>query len=274
MTTKINSKLALLGGHQIRGEKKFPVWPKYTNRESHALLRTLKSGNWGIGGSEVERFEKTFSEYQQSKYCVAMTNGSVSLRNALIACGLQEGAEVIVPPYTFLATATAVIEANCVPVFADIDPDTFCIDPQKIEELITPNTKAIIPVHLGGHPAEMDSIMAIAKKHGLYVIEDSAHAHGSEYKGRRVGSLGYTTPIYKQPFMLKNNFGPFAGWKHTNPSLNYAETKCPVAEKASEEKGCWLLHHILLGNQRDMKDIVDAVSKIHENKQQLLSFRH
>ncbi|MDD5596779.1 MAG: DegT/DnrJ/EryC1/StrS family aminotransferase [Victivallaceae bacterium] len=394
--------------------KEFPAWPTYGHAECNALQEVLNSGQWGIGGTEVEKFEKTFAAYQGCRYSVAMTNGSVTLRNALIACGLEAGAEVIVPPYTFLTTATSVIEANGVPVFVDIDPDTYCLDSKKIEEAITPNTHAIIPVHLGGHPAAMDEIMEIARKHNLYVIEDSAHAHGAEYKGRRVGSLGdigsfsfqssknlccgeggaivtnnrqlaencwsihncgrvingawyqhehiggnyrlsqfqaailneqikkldaetekrqqnalyldeklsqipginplvrqktvtrhsyhlyifrydrehfngvsrktflkalntervpasagYAGLIYKQPLMLKKQFGPFSGWKLTNPGLDYSKTVCPVAEKAAEEEGCWFPHYVLLGSKEDMDDIVKIISKVYEQKEKL-----
>jgi len=114
----------------------------------------------------------------------------VSLRLALIACGVRPGDEVIVPPYTFIATASTVIEVNCVPVFVDIDPKTYNLDPAAIEAAITPRTKAIIPVHFAGQACDMDAIMYIAQKHKLRVIEDAAHGHGAEYKGRKLGSIG------------------------------------------------------------------------------------
>ena len=117
-------------------------------------------------------------------------NGSVALRLALIACGVKPGDEVIVPPYTFIATTSIVIEANCVPVFVDIDPRTYNMDPAQIEKAITKKTKAIIPVHFAGQSCDMDAIMAIAKKHNLYVIEDACHGHGGEYKGKKLGSIG------------------------------------------------------------------------------------
>jgi len=119
-----------------------------------------------------------------------VTSGTVALRIALLASDIRAGDEVIVPPYTFLATATAVVESNAIPVFVDIDPDTFDIDPAAVEAAITERTRAIIPVHLGGLPARMDDILEIAKRRRLTVIEDAAHAHGAAYKGRRVGALG------------------------------------------------------------------------------------
>jgi dTDP-4-amino-4,6-dideoxygalactose transaminase len=125
----------------------------------------------------------TLREYIGVKHAIAVCNGTVSLRIALLAAGIEAGDEVIVPPYTFLATATAVIEANATPVFVDIDRESFNIDPAEIEKAITPRTRAIIPVHLGGMPCDMDAIMAIAKRNDLIVIEDAAHAHGSKYNG-------------------------------------------------------------------------------------------
>src|SRR5205814_5917011 len=141
-----------------------------------AVLRVLHSGKWGkLDGSEVATFEKRFAEYVGAKHAIGVVNGTVSLRIALMAAGITAGDEVIVPPYTFLATATAVIEANATPVFVDIDRETFNISPAAIERAITPRTRAIIPVHLGGLMCDMDAIIAIAKKHHLIVIEDAAH---------------------------------------------------------------------------------------------------
>jgi dTDP-4-amino-4,6-dideoxygalactose transaminase len=131
-----------------------------------------------------------FAKFCGSKYALTCVNGSVALRLALIACGVKPGDEVIVPPYTFIATTTIVLEANCVPVFVDIEPDTYNIDPAKIEEAISERTKAIIPVHFAGQSCNMDAIMDIAEKHDLKVIEDACHAHGGEYKGNKLGSIG------------------------------------------------------------------------------------
>src|SRR5436190_2466974 len=185
------SQLALHGGTPIRTAP-FPQWPVFDANEEQALLRALRSRKWGkLDGEEVQQFEKSFAAYCGCKHGIAVVNGTVSLRVALLASGINAGDEVIVPPYTFLATASAVIEANATPIFVDIDRETFNISPAAIEKAITPRTRAIIPVHLGGLVCDMDAIMAIAKKHNLVVIEDAAHAHGSEYKGRRAGSLGH-----------------------------------------------------------------------------------
>ncbi|HHV96618.1 MAG TPA: DegT/DnrJ/EryC1/StrS family aminotransferase [Clostridiaceae bacterium] len=183
------AKLALKGGNPLRTEK-FPSWPQYGKKEREALDRVLESGVWGTLGSEVNKFAKRFAEYQQAKHGICVTNGTVTLEIILRGLGIGHGDEVIVPPYTFNATVSSVIFVGATPVFTDIEDGTYNIDPEKIEEAITPNTKAIIPVHIGGRACNMDRIMEIARKHNLFVIEDCAHAHGSEWKGRRVGSIG------------------------------------------------------------------------------------
>src|SRR6185503_6580775 len=132
-----------------------------------------------------------FAQTHGCKHGIAVVNGTVALRVGLLAAGIRANDEVIVPSYTFFSTASAVIEANAVPVFADIDLNTFNLDPKAVEAAITSRTKAIIPVHFAGQPAEMNPLMAIARKHKLVVIEDAAHAHGASYKSRPAGSLGH-----------------------------------------------------------------------------------
>src|SRR5687768_15121830 len=170
----------------------FTRWPIFGKPEEKRLLRVLRSGKWGrLHGPEVAEFERRFAAMHGCKHGIAVANGTVSLRIALVAAGIRAEDEVIVPPYTFVSTASAVIEANAMPIFADIDLDTFNIDPDAIEAAITPRTRAIIPVHFAGQAADMDAIMALARKHGLTVIEDAAHAHGASYKGRPAGSIGH-----------------------------------------------------------------------------------
>jgi dTDP-4-amino-4,6-dideoxygalactose transaminase len=188
----INTKkeLAINGGPKSVS-KEFP-WPIYDVQDVDAVTAVVQSGKWGNPdcGDEVALFENEFAAYCGTKYAVSCVNGSVSLRLALIACGVKQGDEVIVPPYTFITTASSVIECNCVPVFVDIDPETYNISPAAIEAAITEKTKAIIPVHFGGLACDMDAIIDIAKRYGLRVIEDAAHAHGAEYKGKKLGSIG------------------------------------------------------------------------------------
>ena len=186
----MKNDLAINGG-QKTVTKNFD-WPLFDEKDIQAVSNVTASGQWGNPdcGGLVEKFEKEFAAYCGSKYAIACVNGSVSLRLALIASGVKPGEEVIVPPYSFIATASVVIECNCVPVFVDIHPDTYNLDPSKIEAAITSRTKAIIPVHFAGLACEMDAIMKIAKKYNLRVIEDAAHAHGGEYKGKKLGSIG------------------------------------------------------------------------------------
>ncbi|WP_020532621.1 DegT/DnrJ/EryC1/StrS family aminotransferase [Flexithrix dorotheae] len=186
----MKNQLAINGGSKTMN-KKF-VWPVFDESDVDAVTEVAKSGAWGNPDctGRVAQFEKEFAEYCGSKYAISCVNGSVALRLALIACGVKPGDEVIVPPYTFIATASIVLEANCVPVFVDIDPETYNIDPVQIEKAITSKTKAIIPVHFAGQACDMDKIMEITSKHNLKVIEDTAHAHGGEYKGKKLGSIG------------------------------------------------------------------------------------
>src|SRR5947207_7297506 len=165
-------------------------WPIFGKPEEKRLLRTLRSGNWGrLDGDEVAEFEKRFAMMHGCDHGIAVVNGTVSLRIALLAAGIRAEEEVIVPPYTFFSTASAVIEANAVPVFADIDLDTFNLDPKAVAAAITPRTRAILPVHFAGQPAEMDAIMSLARKRVLLVIEDASHAPGAIDRSRTAGSL-------------------------------------------------------------------------------------
>jgi dTDP-4-amino-4,6-dideoxygalactose transaminase len=182
------ARLALKGGKPVRN-KPFPKWPVFDEKELDALKQVLESGVWGAG-QNVKQFEERFAAYQGAKYGVAVTSGTTAIEIALRACGIGCGEEVITTPYTFMATATSILYVNAIPIFVDVEPDTYNIDPEKIEEAITEKTKAILPVHIGGRPANMSEIMKIAEKHGLHVVEDACQAWGSEWMGRRVGSFG------------------------------------------------------------------------------------
>ena len=164
--------------------------PSFGEEELKNVIEAVKSGWISSKGKFIEEFERNFSNYCGRKYGVATSNGTVALHLALKALGIGKGDEVIVPDLTFIAVANAVTYCNAKPVFVDSHPDYWCINPEKIEEKIAPRTKAIIPVHLYGHPCDMDPIMKIAEEHDLYVIEDAAEAHGAEYKGKKVGSFG------------------------------------------------------------------------------------
>jgi len=164
--------------------------PLLSKEELNNVIEAVKSGWISSKGKFIPEFEEKFAHYCGVKYGIATSNGTVALHLALTALGIGPGDEVIIPTLTFVATANAVTYTGAKPIFIDSQPEYWCIDPEKIEEAITAKTKAIIPVHLYGHPCDMDAILAIAKRHNLYVIEDAAEAHGAEYKGRKVGSFG------------------------------------------------------------------------------------
>ena len=183
------SKLAIHGGTPIR-KKPFPKWPRSTPELMDSVLGAVENENWGVGSEVISRFEENFAHFQDSKYCISTSSGTTALWVALKAANVKSGDEVIIPPYTFIATASAVLMANAVPVFVDIDPDTFNIDSSKIEDAITSKTKVIMPVHISGNPSDMENIIELAEKYDIKVIEDAAQAHGAEWNNTKVGSLG------------------------------------------------------------------------------------
>jgi 3-amino-5-hydroxybenzoate synthase len=167
-----------------------PSWPVSGPRERELLDEVLSSDRWGGYHPFVGRFEQEFAAFQQCRFGLSACNGTVTIELALEALGIGEGDEVIVPAISFISTATAVSRVRATPVFVDIEADTFNIHPERIRESIGPKTRAIIPVHFGGPMAEMDAITAVASAHGLPILEDAAHAHGSEWNGTRAGSIG------------------------------------------------------------------------------------
>ena len=171
-----------------------------------ALKRVLDSGQM-INGPEVTALEKELADYCQANYALGCGSGTEALSLALHGLGIGTGDEVILPPYTFFATVGSVVRCGATPVFCDIDPVTFNIDPYQIESKITPKTKAIIAVHLFGQCADMDPIWAIAERHGLLVIEDAAQSLGAEYKGRKVGTLGAVACLSFYPSKNLGGFG-------------------------------------------------------------------
>lgn len=185
-------KPALLGGKKVRTQP-WPSWPVFDKTEERELLFTLKTGKWFRGyGTAVAEFEKKYGELTGAKACLATANGTSALLTSLGALDIGAGDEVIVPPYTFVATINAVLAMNAMPVFVDTDRETSQIDAKKIEAAITDRTAAILPVHLGGSAADLDAILAIAKKHKLPVIEDACQSHLGEWRNRKVGAWGTT----------------------------------------------------------------------------------
>jgi dTDP-4-amino-4,6-dideoxygalactose transaminase len=188
------SELALLGGKPVRTAP-YPSWPIYDPADLKAVEEVLKSGRWGGNysgdpGYIADDFAQEFAAFHDAKFGVPVMNGTLALETALAAAGIGYGDEVIVPATTFVATATAVLFVDALPVFADVDPDTLCMSPKSVEKLITKNTKAVIPVHLGGTMADLDELEALCKKHGLVLIQDAAHAHGCRWNGKGVAAYG------------------------------------------------------------------------------------
>ena len=170
----------------------FPDWPSFTDEEAEAVSHVLRSNRVNYWtGEECRLFETEFAAYVGSRYAIALSNGTLALDVALRALDIGPGDEVIVTPRTFMASATCVVTAGATPVFADVDPESGNLTAQTIARVLTPRTKAVIPVHLAGWPCDMDPIMALAREHGFFVIEDCAQAHGAKYKGRSVGSIGH-----------------------------------------------------------------------------------
>ena len=241
------NNLAINGGPKTV-EQEF-IWPLYDESDVDCVAEIVRSGKWGNPdcGGEVALFEKEFAAFCGSKYALSCVNGSVALRLSLIACGVKPGDEVLVPPYTFIATASIVIEANCVPVFVDIDPRTYNMDASKIEAAITPHTKAIIPVHFAGQACEMDQILSIAKKHGLRVIEDACHGHGAEYMGKKLGSIGDAGCFSFQS--SKNLSSGEGGMIITNDDALY-QMMNSLRNVGRVEGGAWYEHHYAGCNYR------------------------
>jgi len=185
-------KLVAFGGQPVRTQK-YPAWPVFDDRDIEAVTATIKSGRWGgapFPGPNTIEFAEKFSKLIGGGYAVPMMNGTITMEIALRAADIGWGDEVIVPSYTFAATAYAPMVAGAIPIIVDIDPDTYCIDPARIEEAITPKTKAIIVVHLAAQMTDMDRVLEIANRNNLIVIEDSAHAHGAQWRGMGAGTIG------------------------------------------------------------------------------------
>ena len=227
------SKPALLGGPKIR-TRDWPEWPVYGKNDEEALARVLRSKLWYRStGTEVTAWEKGYAQLTGAKACLATANGTGALMIALSALGVGAGDEVIVPPYTFVATVNAVLSLDAIPVFVDTDRETFQIDAKKIDDAITERTVAILPVHMGGSPADLDSILAIANKHNIPVLEDACQAHLSEWRGRKVGTYGVA--------------GCFSFQASKN--LNSGEGGAIISSDADLIEKCYAIHNNSRGRQ-------------------------
>ncbi len=186
------AKLAIAGGPPVR-TRSFTAWPQFDEAEKHALLGVLESRNWGgypFPNRLADLFSERFAAHQDAKHALCAANGTVTLEIALKAIGIGPGDEVIVPAYTFEATAAPVLKLGAIPVFVDILPDTYCIDASAAEAQVTSRTRAIIPVHLAMSMADMDALLELAASHNLKIVEDCAHAHGAKWRKKGAGSIG------------------------------------------------------------------------------------
>lgn len=256
------NSLAILGGPPVR-TKPFPTWPVFDAREEVNLLEVLRSGHWWRytlgeatgppqGGaasapSKVSELQRKFAAAHGCRHGIACVNGTAALEVALRALGLGPGDEVIVPPYTFVATATAPMLIGATPVFCDIDPETFNLDPGRIEEAITPCTRAIVAVHFAGLAADMEAISGIAARHGIPVVEDAAHAHGGSWNGRPLGSIGAAATF---SFQASKNMTAGEGGLVTTSDPALAEVCESLVWVGRKTGRPWYEHHRLGWNYR------------------------
>jgi len=187
----VATALAMVGGAPVIPDAAHRRWPEITDEDRRAVVRALDSGElWGPNAPEVTALQEEWARYVGAEFCLMTNSGTAALHCGLAAAGVRPGDEVIVPAFSFVATAMAVLHQGAIPVFCDIDPVIHTIDPRRIETLVGPRTRAIVPVHAHGLPADMDEIRAVAGRHGLAVVEDAAQAHGATYRGAKTGTLG------------------------------------------------------------------------------------
>jgi dTDP-4-amino-4,6-dideoxygalactose transaminase len=239
--------LALRGGTPVR-RTPFPSWPPVTESTVRVVTDALYEGVWSdVAGERKLAFERAFADAHDARHGLAVSNGTVSLQIALAALGVGSGDEVIVPAYTFLATATSVLNVNAAPVFVDVLPANGTIDPAAVEAAITPRTKAIMPVHFGGHPADLDALMDIATRHGIPVVEDAAQAHGARWRGKAVGSFGAYGSF---SFQASKNMTAGEGGALTTNDDELAELAWTLHHCGRVRGQAWYNHVVNGGNHR------------------------
>lgn len=243
----------------MRENVKFPVWPYADEKEEKALKEVLESGQWWRNaGTQVKLFEKEFAEYLQCEDSVSVVNGTAAIEIALKALKIGAGDEVIVPGFTFYSTVSSVLAVGAIPVLVDISKDDFCLDPKLIKKAVTDKTKAIIVVHMAGKMADMDEINKIAKENNLYVIEDAAHAHGAEYKGKKAGSLSdCSTFSFQNAKLITAGEGGLIASSNSEFLKNaFFESNCGRAE------GDTTYQHVLVGTNARLSEFQGAVLRV------------
>lgn len=232
--------------------------PLISDEEIEEVVKVLKSG-FIAQGPKVAEFEEKFAEYVGVEHAVATSSGTTALHLALLSLGIEKGDEVITTPFSFAATANSILYTGAKPVFADIDPQTYNLDPKRIEEVITEKTKAIMPVHLYGQPADMDPIKKIAEEHNLWVIEDAAQAHGALYHGQMAGSLGDMACF---SFYPTKNMTTGEGGMITTDSSDLADAARILRAHGESER----YTHVVLGYNFRMTDIAAAIGLVQLKK--------
>jgi dTDP-4-amino-4,6-dideoxygalactose transaminase len=244
-SVSISERLALIGGEPVC-KFEWPTWPIHEDAEQMQVLEVLRSGEWWYG-EKVRQFEREFAAFQGAACGVSCTNGTTAIEMGLRALGVVAGDEVIVPPYTFIATASAVVTVGAIPVFADIDPDTLCLDPDDTARKITPRTRAIIPVHVAGRIADMERFNELAMKHNLALLEDAAHAWGSQLEGRGAGSLGQCGTF---SFQVSKNITAGEGGILVTDDKELADLCRSFSHCGRTEGSAWYDHNNLGSNLR------------------------
>ena len=239
--------LAVKGGPAVTQDP-FPSWPIYGEEEKEGLLRVLNSGKWGLTiGNEVRGFERRFSVLHSAQHGIATTNGTTALSIALRSAGIGPGDEVILPSYTFIASATAVLDALAKPVFVDIEPESYNINPDGVRQVLSSRTKAILPVHFGGRPADMDPLLALARERDLWIIEDACQAWSATYRGRPVGTLGNAGCF---SFQSSKNISCGEGGMILTNDFEIATKARSISNCGRREDGIWYEHYEYGGNSR------------------------
>ena len=240
-------QLATLGGSPVR-TRPFPSWPPASDEAAQVVAEAVRVGTWSdADGPLKQEFERDFAAFHDARFGVGVCNGTIALEVALASLGIGSGDEVIVPSYTFLATATAVLAVNALPVFVDVDPAYGCIDPSAVQAAITHRTRAVIAVHMGGHPADLDELTPLVARHGLALVEDCAHAHGATWNDRGVGSFG---AVGAWSFQASKNMTAGEGGILVTSDEELAERAWSIHNCGRSRTGQWYEHGVLGGNYR------------------------
>jgi len=237
--------LAVHGGSPTRTAP-FPSWPQFDATDERALAAVLHSGRWGMA-DRIDEFEATFAAYQEAEYGISLNSGTTALQVAVAAVGVGPGDEVIVPSYTFVATASSVAAVGGVPIFVDVLEDTYNIDPGAVEEALTEKTRAVIAVHIGGQPADLDALRELSNQRGIALIEDAAQAHGAAWKGRKVGAIG---DLGTFSFQASKNLTAGEGGAVVSNDRELADRAWSAHNCGRSRTGLWYEHPRLGSNYR------------------------